>query len=231
MSIGKKLMIGPSLTLHGGWQLVPLDAARQYGPKELFLVASTSAAVTLSTDASNSWILPAGKILRIGLDGAPLSWAKGDELVTSGAFATATGNSWWNYKASGNVTGWVIAGGSAHHRGATTSEAVLGQTLSITEDHFYEVQFDINHWGTGATAPIKVELGGTSLGSTGPTGIRTDITEVVVAANSTGPLRFKPNPTGAHMSIDNVSVKEVTGSQLLFAKGNTGVILQVMFTL
>lgn len=226
MSVGKKLMIGPSLTLHGGWQLVPLDAARQYGPKELFLVASTSAAVTLSTDASNSWILPAGQIVNISLDGAPLAWAKGSDLVSSGAFATT--GAWW---ISGAHSDWAVVGGSAHHSPDAAHTGILGQTLSIENATVYEVQFDVGrHPRTGRTGPI-ISLGGATTTTLHAMATGADYSVCLQTANATGPLRFTAGASGTHISIDNVSVKKVTGSQLLFAKGTAGVILQVMFTL
>lgn len=228
--VGRKLMIGPALTLHAGWQVVPLDATRNYGPKKMWVVASTAADITLSTDGVNSFVLKSGYTLEVDLDGAPFLTTRSSELVSNGDFTTATGNNWWNYKAAGGATGWTMAGGHAHIHSAVTTLCPLGQTLSVADDSIYEVKYSAVHWGTAATGRMWPSLGGTNLVATGATGIYTDRTECIVASNSTGPLRFMAN-AGTHMSLDDVSVKKITGSQLLFAKANTGVILQVMFTI
>ena len=227
---GRKLMIGPSVTLHGGWQLVILDTVRQYGAKKIYLAASTAAIVTLSMDLDNYFSIPSGQILELEMDGGPLTLTKGEELVTTGNFATATGNNWWNYRAAANGTGWNIGSGVAHHRGGTGTAAPLGQTLSVEEDGIYEVKMSITKWGTGGTGPLKVSLAGKTLAGTGPTGIRS-IDECIKADDSTGPLRISGNSTGFDGTIDNVSVKKITGDQLLFAKGSSGVVLQVLFTI
>jgi hypothetical protein len=228
--VGKKLMIGPALTLHAGWQVVPLDATRNYGPKKMWVVASTAADVTLSTNGTDAFVLKSGYTLEVDLDGAPFLTTRSADLVSNGNFTTATGNNWWNYKAAGAATGWTISGGSAHHHAGEAAACSFGQTLSVVDDSIYEVKYSVVKWGTAATGKLGVSLAGVTLSATGPTGIK-DRTECITAANSTGPIRFKPGTTGFHGSLDNVSVKKITGSQLLFAKANTGVILQVMFTI
>jgi len=238
--VGKKLMIGPSLTLHSGWQVVPLDAVRSYGPKKMWLVASTAADVTLSTDAQKQFILKSGYTLELDLDGAPFFTSRSSDLVENGNFSiTGTTGAWLNtkYRSTTGGTGWAIGGGSARHKSASGAYCPLGQTLSIEDDGIYEIQYDVKKIGTGATGKLKVTLGGSTGGITGNLRAGTDYTECIQAQNATGPLRFYPAAaslaagTGFWGSVDNVSVKKITGSQLLFAKGTSGVILQVMFTI
>ncbi len=218
--IGKKIVTGPQLTLHGGWQIVPLDSARAYAPKVLYLAATTSSIIYFSTDASNAFALPAGEMLKLTLDGAPMAVSKGSELVTAGNFSQATG---WTAP-----TGWDIAGGKAHHN--TGNVGVLKQTIAVEDDGLYEVKYDIIT-ATGGTGSVTPSLGGVSM--VGRTGAVTQATEVIQAVNSTGPLRFTPT-SALHRTLDNVSVKKlslVSGSNILFCKGTAGVILSIMFTL
>jgi hypothetical protein len=238
--VGKKLMIGPSLTLHQGWQVVPLDATRSYGPKKMWLVAKTAADVTLSTDARNEFILKSGYTLVLDFDGAPFYTIRSSDMVENGNFSTTGTTGAWTgtkYRSTTGGTGWAIGGGSARHNSSTGAYRPLGQTLAIAADSIYEIQYDVKKIGTGATGKLKVTLGGSTGGITGNLRAGTDYTECVQTRNATGPLRFYPAnallaaATGFWGSVDNVSVKKITGTQLLFAKGTSGVILQVMFTI
>lgn len=238
--VGRKLMVGPSLTLHGGWQIVPLDAVRSYGPKKMWLVAKTAADVTLSTDALKQFVLKSGYTLELDLDGAPFYTIRGTDLVENGNFSTTGTTGAWTgtkYRSTTGGTGWAIGGGSARHNSATGAYRPLGQTLTIATESIYEVQYDVKKIGTGSTGKLRVTIGGGTGGITGNLRAGTDYTECIQTVNATGPLRFYPAAgslaagTGFWGSVDNVSVKKITGSQLLFARGNTGVILQVMFTI
>lgn len=222
MSAGRKLMVGPSLLLHGGWQLVPLDSTRLYGPKKLFLIPSSTNNVTISTDCSSQFIVKTGIYLIIDMDGAAFAPIKGSELVTNGAF-TATGG--WTIASAWTQATGVGATGSIHHAAGATA-AAFHQHPSFTVGSLYELKYSVvSHDGTG---PLGVTLGGTTLSTDHyATGVHTECGK----AASTGPLTFTPSTTGFHGVLDDISVKEVTGGQLLFAKGTAGDYLRVMFTI
>jgi hypothetical protein len=223
---GKKLIVGPSLTMHGGWQLVPLSAVYNYGPSKIWLVASTAADVTLSTDATNSFTLKSGYTLEIPLEGGAYTQHKGTELLSNGncsATGSWTAGAHWRFGKTGHT-------GKANRTGTTGAQA-LSQAVTPESGEIYELSYVATHSVTGATGALTPTFGGTSFTKKTPTTTGTvTYTDCVKTTNATGPLRFTPMG-GTQVDLDTISLKKVTGHQLLFAKGTAGVILQVMFTI
>ena len=117
----------------------------------------------------------------------------GSELVTNGDFAA---DSDWN-----KGTGWTIGSGVATHAAGTASD--LDQTISVTEDTFYRVEFDVSGRTAGSVTP---KIGGTS-----GTAIDADDTDIkeTIRAGADGDVVFSAT-SDFDGSVDNVSVKEVT---------------------
>lgn len=227
MSIGKKIIVGPALTLHAGWQLVPLDATRKYGPKVLYLVASTAADVSLSTNASDIFILKSGTTLQFDLDGAPFCPIEGTEILSNGncsatgAWSVTTG---WRFGRTGHT-------GKANH--ATGQAGALSQVVTPESGEIYELDYKATFTKTGATGGVTPSFGGVNFVEryVAAIGSVEHYVECIKATNATGRLRFTPDVGADNMDLDDISLVKITGSQLLFAKGTAGVILQVMFTI
>lgn len=117
----------------------------------------------------------------------------GPELVSNGDFASDT--VWVK------GTGWTIGSGVATHAAGTASD--LEQTIAITEDTFYRVEFDVTGRTAGSVTPV---VGGTS--GTAITADDTDIKETI-RAGATGTIAFSAT-SDFDGSIDNVSVKTAT---------------------
>jgi hypothetical protein len=128
----------------------------------------------------------------------------GSELVTNGAFASDT--SWTK------GTGWTISGGFANHTGGS---GALTPTSAITPTvgKIYEISFDVV--GTvGNNATLDISFGGVSCPQflSGDTNFQnTTNYKFRVLASSTANLSITAVNT---ISIDNVSVKEITGGSL-----------------
>jgi hypothetical protein len=126
----------------------------------------------------------------------------GSELVTNGDFASGTG---WNTSAGA----WTISGGAAS---ATAATAVLSQSATTaTASRTYQVTFTVSSYTSGG---VRIEFGGfngttrTSAGS---------FTQYFSTTNTNGLL---VQPTSAFTgSVDDVSVKEVTGYTVSTPKG------------
>jgi len=115
----------------------------------------------------------------------------GSQLVTNGDFAT---DSDWN-----KGTGWTISGGKATHTGATGN---LSQDVGIGGKTIF-LTFDILSIADGVCNVYDIN-NATTYASFSTTGTKTLYFQSV--SNSIG---FRSNST--NVSIDNVSVKEVTG--------------------
>lgn len=118
----------------------------------------------------------------------------GNQLVTNGDFAT---DSDWT-----KGTGWTISGGKATHTGATGN---LTQNVGIASKTAI-LTFNIVSIADGVVNIIDSDISTIALFSFSTTGIKTVTLNLV--GNSIG---IRSNSTNA--SIDNVSVKEVTGDQ------------------
>lgn len=120
-------------------------------------------------------------------------FALGSELVSNGDFASDT--VWVK------GTGWTIASGVATHAAGSASD--LDQTISVTEDLYYRVEFDVSGRTAGSVTP---KVGGTA--GTAITADDTDIKETIQAgANADIVFSATSDFDG---SVDNVSVKSVT---------------------
>ena len=78
----------------------------------------------------------------------------GNELVTNGEFATDTD---WT-----KGTGWTIATGVANCDGTQTGDSELSQTVSITQDVEYVVEFTLSDVTAGSIAPSVGDTAGTA---------------------------------------------------------------------
>lgn len=115
------------------------------------------------------------------------------ELVTNGDFSS---DSDWT-----KGTGWTISGGTATH--GTGSESDIEQTVSITEDVYYRVEFDVSNRTAGSLTP---KVGGTS--GTAVTSNTTDEKETIRAGS--GSLLEFTATSDFDGDLDNVSLKEIT---------------------
>lgn len=117
----------------------------------------------------------------------------GSELVTNGTFAADSG---WT-----KGTGWTIGSGTAAHAAGTASD--LEQTISVVEDTFYRIEFDVSSTTAGSVTP---KIGGTS--GTAVTADATDIKQTI-RAGAGGNVVFSAS-SDFDGAIDNVSVKAAT---------------------
>jgi len=138
---------------------------------------------------------------RINYEGFSYQDALGSELVVNGNFDT---DSDWT-----KGSGWTISGGSANYDGLQAYQLLRQGTANGVIGKTFLVKYDVsNNNGTGG---IYAKFGGVSL-----SGYNTDngSFEFYVEAISTDYIRFTPQLdfTG---SIDNVSVKEVLGQEVV----------------
>lgn len=123
----------------------------------------------------------------------------GAELVTNGGFDSATG---WTAG-----TGWTISGGVAAFS-ATGSFSELTQSLSIADAKVYRVVLN----ATVSAGTVTVQVGGP--GATTYLIAATGLVSVYLVANGTGTnsnVRIIAGTTFTG-TIDNISVREVTGA-------------------
>jgi len=127
----------------------------------------------------------------------------GTELVTNGDFATDSG---W---AKG--TGWTISGGKAN--GASASGDVT-QTISIPINKTYRVNYTISNYSAGV---FRIILGAYVAGTNrAANGTYTDIL-TVTNTSSNSLLYLAGDISAVTLSIDNVSVMEVTAEDASYA--------------
>ena len=121
----------------------------------------------------------------------------GPELVTNGDFAT---DSDWS-----KGTGWTIAGGVASFSGGTGAD--LTQTgLNVEANKAYQISFDMTQISGGGFR-VVVDTSGSFVSQYFTT---TAQHTVVFAVGATSTRLRLSTLGGANLSIDNISVKEVT---------------------
>jgi hypothetical protein len=123
--------------------------------------------------------------------------ALGAELVTNGGFDADS--DWTKNK-------WTIAAGVATYDPAVGSgTANLDQAIAITAGLSYQTTFEITARSAGG---VRIRIGGESGTTRTTTGI---YTEIIKAGSSNSLVSFLATPSSANVSIDDVSVKEITG--------------------
>jgi hypothetical protein len=127
----------------------------------------------------------------------------GEELVTNGGFDT---DSDWT-----KGTGWTISGGKGN---GASAGGDLTQTISISVNKTYKVTYTISNYISGI---FRIILGGYTAGTTRTAnGTYTDIIEVT-NASSNSLLYLAGDVSAVTLSIDNVSVIEVTEEDASYA--------------
>jgi len=121
----------------------------------------------------------------------------GSELVTNGDFATDTD---WSKGAN-----WTISGGSANALNSVGYERIV--QLGTLPAGVYQITFTISSYTNGTILPI---IGGTSCSLVSGNGTFTQ-NVTVVASTTITQIVSHPTFTG---SIDNVSIKEVIGTDV-----------------
>ncbi len=143
----------------------------------------------IEDDVELLWLASSSGITLDGLD----DFALKTELVSTGDFATDTN---WT-----KGTGWTIGAGVATHAAGTASD--IEQTVTLTEDVYYRVEFDVINRTAGSVTP---KVGGTS--GTAIVADNTDIKETIRAGS--GSLLEFTATSDFDGDIDNVSLKEIT---------------------
>jgi hypothetical protein len=127
----------------------------------------------------------------------------GTELVTNGDFATDSG---WT-----KGTGWTISGGKAN--GASAGGDVT-QAISIPINKTYRVNYTISNYSSGI---FRIILGAYVSGTNrSANGTYTDIL-TVTNTSSNSLLYLAGDVSAVTLSIDNVSVMEVTSENASYA--------------
>lgn len=132
----------------------------------------------------------------------PVSY--GTELVTNGDFAT---DSVWTKQ-----TGWTISGGSASCDGSSATNSYIQQEISgVRRDGtVYLIEFDVTARTGGGNVLVFFGSGSSSSISDANTTGRKSVVRLLEGTND---RLYIGCPSGNTMTIDNVSVKEVTFDQ------------------
>lgn len=132
----------------------------------------------------------------------------GSEKVSNGTF-------------TGSASGWTVGSGYTYSSNtvvhSSNGTASLQQNVSVTTGRIYTLTYTISAWTVGTVTP---SLGGTTGTAVGANGTYTER----LTAVSTGNLQFNPTNT-SRFTIDNISVKELTGGTLragTIIGGNSG---------
>jgi len=161
-----------------------------------FIGSVTNISVIEITDDTN---LP-----RINYEGFSYQDAFGSELVVNGDFAN---NSWWTFE-----SGVSVSNNKANFNTALTNYGIYKTNL-LTSNKSYQVQFEITNYTSGG---VHFNIGGVVYGSYNSVGVKT---LVVNSLSGTNVFGIQSNSGGAVLSIDNVSVKEVTGQSVVPESG------------
>ena len=140
-------------------------------------------------------------IPRINYEGFSYQDALGNELVTNGDFATDS-----NWSKGG---GWSISGGKAE--ALNVNGSYLVQNISFTNAKTYKIQFSVSDYLSGEVR-IRFSGGGGFISTDYVSGNNTHTLYLQSIGNTVFRLQGQNNFTG---SIDNVSVKEVTGQEVV----------------
>jgi len=137
---------------------------------------------------------------RINYEGFSYQDALGSELITNGTFDT---DSDWSKE-----TGWTISGGKANYNGNAAPSALYQN--AVTSGVKYRVSFDVLNYVSGS---FKVYLSNGNLSGGSP--LITANGSYVFDITSVGVLVLFRNVTSFIGSIDNVSVKEYLGQEVV----------------
>lgn len=178
-----------------------------YGNPVPFLFASSQTGVwydpsDLTTmfqdDLGSTPVTTAGQTVGLILDKSQ-GVVVGNELVANGNFATASN---WT-----TGTGWSISGGTANF--VISAGGNLTQSIGISGGKYYKVNFTIS--GTTSVSFFGVRLGGTS-NLASYTGVSDGTKSIILLAQSSDTvLKFAAGTSGP-ITIDNVSVKLISGN-------------------
>ena len=135
---------------------------------------------------------------------------EGSELVTNGNFAT---DSDWNKE-----TGWTISGGTANFSGSGSGNRHIDQSITLTDGKTYKLQFEVTAISSGTVACRF--SGMTGIGEIKATQTGTYTGYITANSSATGVLIEDDNNSFVG-SIDNVSVKEYTTSDMAFTRATT----------
>ena len=141
---------------------------------------------------------------RINYEGFSYQDSLGSELVVNGDFAT---DSNWNKE-----TGWTISGGTANYSGGTNNRNIR-QAIGITNGKKYKVQYEVKAITSGEVA---CRFGGMSgINEITATTKGTYVGYITANSSANGELLIEDNNNNFIGSIDNVSVKEVLGQEVV----------------
>jgi hypothetical protein len=125
----------------------------------------------------------------------------GTELVINGDFATG---GTWTF-----ATGWTWNGSFADHD--TTGTGALTQLITgLTVGKIYALKYDVIYCDSGYVTP-----GVTSITLNAKDKVQTQTREVFVAIATSTTVRFTPSASTALVGIDNVSLQEVVGGNIV----------------
>lgn len=167
----------------------------------------------LDQNTTDITIQPSGTTGSITLTAVPVI---GIEKVVNGDFAT---NATWTWGA-----GWAFDGAAfeADHTAGAGNTAALEQNITTVADKNYLVVFTIKNRTAGSVVPSIGDVNGPTRGADGT------YTQTITAIN-TDNLKFTPTET-FDGSIDDVLVKETSGSTDIFLDGHVGSIWRIKDT-
>jgi len=143
-------------------------------------------------------------IPRINYEGFSYQDTLGSEEVVNGDFAT---DSDWTKE-----TGWTISGGTANFSGGTANKAIY-QAVGITNGKTYKIQYQVSSISAGQVA---VRFGGmVGVDEITATTIGTYTGYITATGSANGNIHIEDNNNSFIGSIDNVSVKEYLGQEIV----------------
>ena len=142
---------------------------------------------------------------RINYEGFSYQDALGSELVVNGGFDT---DSDWTKQ-----TSWSISGGAANYDFLSDAKYIRQTLLSggFVAGKVYKINFDI----TSGTAYMNVSSNGGGLISLNTYSVGSYSIQVTASASGSDLLIYGRNTSGTAFSIDNVSVKEYLGQEVV----------------
>jgi hypothetical protein len=125
----------------------------------------------------------------------------GPELVTNGGFATDTD---WIKEAS-----WTISGGSANANVGSNVFSAVRQNINLVAGRLYRITYTVSSYTSGSVG--LTTYGGTQVFGAARSATGT-YTEIFVAATGNTGIGLQARGAGFVGSVDNISVREVTGA-------------------